>query len=150
MADGGELVKATERLLEGRHGRLGASALRAALVDLYEFWLGRGASAAGVDTAEPGVALVAVGGLGRRELVPFSDLDLLLVHNGNSGVGEIADALWYPLWDAKVGLDHSVRTPGEALKVASEDLRVAMGLLDARHLAGDAELAGRLVSAARD
>ncbi|MFB9685683.1 [protein-PII] uridylyltransferase [Amycolatopsis plumensis] len=150
MADGGELVKATERLLEGRHGRLGASALRAALVDLYEFWLGRGASAAGVDTAEPGVALVAVGGLGRRELVPFSDLDLLLVHNGNSGVGEIADALWYPLWDAKIGLDHSVRTPGEALKVASEDLRVAMGLLDARHLAGDAELSGRLVSAARD
>lgn len=150
MADGGELVKATERLLEGRHGRLGASALRAALVDLYEFWLSRGASAAGVDTAVPGVALVAVGGLGRRELVPFSDLDLLLVHNGNSGVAEIADALWYPLWDAKVGLDHSVRTPGEALKVASEDLRVAMGLLDARHLAGDAELSGRLVAAARD
>jgi [protein-PII] uridylyltransferase len=150
MVDGGELVKATERLLEGRHGRLGASALRAALVDLYEFWLSRGASAAGVDTAEPRVALVAVGGLGRRELVPFSDLDLLLVHNGNSGVGEIADALWYPLWDAKVGLDHSVRTPGEALKVASEDLRTAMGLLDARHLAGDAELSGRLIAAARD
>ena len=150
MADGGELKMALERLLEGRHGRLGASALRAALVDLYEFWLGRGASAAGVDTAEPGVALVAVGGLGRRELVPFSDLDLLLVHNGNSGISGIADALWYPLWDAKIGLDHSVRTPGEALKVASDDLRTALGLLDARHLAGDAELTGRLVSAARD
>ncbi|MDT8915491.1 [protein-PII] uridylyltransferase [Amycolatopsis sp. PS_44_ISF1] len=150
MSHGGELAQATVRLLEGRHGRLGASALRAALVDLYEFWLGKGASAAGVDTAEPGVALVAVGGLGRRELVPFSDLDLVLVHNGNSRVGEIADALWYPLWDAKVGLDHSVRTPGEALKVASEDLRTALGLLDARPLAGDAELAGRLASAARD
>ncbi|MBB4685306.1 [protein-PII] uridylyltransferase [Amycolatopsis jiangsuensis] len=150
MADGGELTRATARLLEGRHGRLGAAALRAALVDLYEFWLGKGATAAGVDTAEPGVALVAVGGLGRRELVPFSDLDLVLVHNGNPRVGDMADALWYPLWDAKVGLDHAVRTPGEALKVASEDLRTALGLLDLRHLAGDAELAARLASAARD
>ncbi|MFI7122968.1 [protein-PII] uridylyltransferase [Amycolatopsis sp. NPDC049868] len=150
MADGGELVKATERLLEGRHGRLGAAALRAALVDLYEFWLGKGASAAGVDTAEPGVALAAVGGLGRSELVPFSDLDLLLLHNGNSRVGEIADAIWYPLWDAKIGLDHSVRTPGEALKVASEDLRTAMGLLDIRHIAGDTEITARLAAASRD
>jgi len=105
---------------------------------------------AGVDTAEPGVALAAVGGLGRRELGPFSDLDLLLLHNGNSHVGEIADAIWYPLWDAKIGLDHSVRTPGEALKVASEDLRTAMGLLDVRHIAGDAEITARLAAAARD
>ncbi|KZB80328.1 [protein-PII] uridylyltransferase [Amycolatopsis regifaucium] len=150
MADGGELVKATERLLEGRHGRLGAAALRAACVDLYEFWLGKGAAAAGVDTADPGVALAAVGGLGRSELVPFSDLDLLLLHNGNSRVGKIADAIWYPLWDAKIGLDHSVRTPGEALKVASEDLRTAMGLLDIRHIAGDAEITARLAAAARD
>ncbi|MEV4602437.1 [protein-PII] uridylyltransferase [Amycolatopsis sp. NPDC049253] len=144
---GGELVRAREQLLTGRHG---PAALRAALVDLYEFWLAKGATAAGVDTADPGVALVAVGGLGRRELVPFSDLDLVLVHNGNPRVGELADALWYPLWDAKLGLDHSVRTPGEALKVASEDLRTQLGLLDARHLAGDAELTERLASAARD
>lgn len=150
MVDGGELVKATERLLEGRHGRLGAAALRAALVDLYEFWLSKGATAAGVDTAEPGIALVAVGGLGRRELVPFSDLDLVLLHNGNPDVAKVADALWYPLWDARVGLDHSVRTPGEALKVASEDLRTAVGLLDARHIAGDADLTGRVATAARD
>ncbi|GAA1976839.1 [protein-PII] uridylyltransferase [Amycolatopsis minnesotensis] len=146
----GELVKAVDRLLEGRHGRLGAAALRAALVDLYEFWLGKGAAAAGVDLAEPGVALVAVGGLGRRELVPFSDLDLVLVHDGNPDVAKIADALWYPLWDARVGLDHAVRTPGEALKVADEDLRTAVGLLDARHIAGQPALTGRLAAAARD
>jgi [protein-PII] uridylyltransferase len=150
MVLGGELAKAANRLLEGRHGRLGATALRAALVDLYEFWLSKAAAAAGVDTADPGVALVAVGGLGRRELVPFSDLDLVLVHSQNPQVAEIADALWYPLWDARIGLDHSVRTPAEALQVASEDLRTAMGLLDARHIAGDAELAGRLATAARD
>ncbi|NKQ56429.1 [protein-PII] uridylyltransferase [Amycolatopsis sp. K13G38] len=150
MVLGGELAKAANRLLEGRHGRLGASALRAALVDLYEFWLSKAAAAAGVDTADPGVALVAVGGLGRRELVPFSDLDLVLLHNQNGGVAEIADALWYPLWDARIGLDHAVRTPAEALQVASEDLRTAIGLLDARHISGDAELARRLTSAARD
>ena len=149
----GGLVEAAERLLEGRHGRLGATALRAALVDLYEFWLNKAATAAGIGvagTAPAGVALVAVGGLGRRELAPFSDLDLVLIHNGHPNIGEIADALWYPLWDARVGLDHAVRTPAEALKVVSEDLRTAMGLLDGRLIAGDAELASRLVDAARD
>ncbi|GLY67067.1 [protein-PII] uridylyltransferase [Amycolatopsis taiwanensis] len=150
MVPRAELAQAANRLLAGRHGREGAAALRAALVDLYEFWLGKAATEAGVDTAEPGVALVAVGGLGRRELTPFSDLDLLLVHEKNPRISEIADALWYPLWDARIGLDHAVRTPGEALQVAAEDLRTAMGLLDARHLAGDAELAGRLAAAARD
>jgi [protein-PII] uridylyltransferase len=146
----GGLAEAAQRLLEGRHGRLGAVALRAALVDLYEFWLGRAATAAGVDTAEPGVALVAVGGLGRRELVPFSDLDLVLVHDGNAGIAGIADALWYPLWDARVGLDHSVRTPAQALQVADSDMRTATGLLDARHIAGQPELTARLLAAARE
>ncbi|WP_199430322.1 [protein-PII] uridylyltransferase [Qaidamihabitans albus] len=146
----GGLVEAANRLLEGRHGRLGASALRTALVDLYEFWLGRAATAAGVGTGAPGVALAAVGGLGRRELVPFSDLDLVLVHDGDPGIGAVADALWYPLWDAGVGLDHSVRTPAEALQVAAGDLRTAMGLLDVRHLSGEQALTARLASAARE
>lgn len=118
-------------------------------MDLYEFWLGKCAAAAGVDT-ESGVALVAVGGLGRRELVPYSDLDLVLVHQGKSGISKIADALWYPLWDARVGLDHSVRTQSEALSVARDDLRTALGLLDARHIAGDKELAASLATAARE
>ncbi|MQA60614.1 MAG: [protein-PII] uridylyltransferase [Actinophytocola sp.] len=149
----GELVAAAERLLGSKHGRLGASALRVALVDLYEFWLGKGAAAAGIGTEHSSVALVAVGGLGRKELVPYSDLDLVLVHAGKSGateINDIADALWYPLWDARVGLDHSVRTPAEALSVARDDLRTALGLLDARHIAGDAELAADLARSARE
>ena len=148
-----ELVSAAERLLGGRHGknaRMGAAALRAALVNLYEFWLGKGAAAAGVGTEHPGVALVAVGGLGRQELVPYSDLDLVLVHTGVPGISEVADALWYPLWDARVGLDHSVRTTAEALAVARKDLRTQLGLLDARHIAGDAELAASVATAARE
>jgi [protein-PII] uridylyltransferase len=84
-----------------------------------------------------GVAVVAVGGYGRRELAPGSDLDVVLVHADGVDVSELANSLWYPIWDAGVGLDHSVRTIGEAVSVAREDLKAALGLLDARHVAGD-------------
>ena len=97
----------------------------------------------------PGIALVAVGGLGRREVSPGSDLDLLLVHDGRAGVAAVADAVWYPVWDSGVGLDHSVRTVDEALAVAAGDLKAALGLLDARHLAGDADLSAALLSRTR-
>ena len=98
----------------------------------------------------PGVSLLAVGGLGRRDCAPYSDLDLVLMHNGTAGIDRIASALWYPIWDARLGLDHSVRTLPEALSVAHDDVKVALGLLDARHLAGDAALSGELIAAASD
>src|SRR4051812_13067526 len=97
-----------------------------------------------------GVSLLAVGGLGRRDCAPYSDLDLVLLHNGTAGIDRIASALWYPIWDARLGLDHSVRTLPEALSVAHDDVKVALGLLDARHLAGDAALSGELIAAASD
>jgi [protein-PII] uridylyltransferase len=53
------------------------------------------------------------------------------------------------VWDAGIGLDHSVRTVAEAVAVAREDLKAALGLLDARHVAGDADLSRELLSAAR-
>ena len=98
----------------------------------------------------PGVSLVAVGGLGRRDCAPYSDLDLVLLHNGAAGIDRIAAALWYPIWDARLSLDHSVRTLPEALSVAHDDVKVSLGLLDARHVAGDAALTGELVAAAGD
>jgi [protein-PII] uridylyltransferase len=98
----------------------------------------------------PGVSLLAVGGLGRRDCAPYSDVDLVLLHNGTAGIDRIASAMWYPIWDAKVGLDHSVRTLPEALSVAHDDVKVALGLLDARHVAGDAALSANLISAAAD
>lgn len=155
-----DLVLARDRLL-GRGmphqaGRLGPDVLREALTDLHEFWLTVHAAQAGIGADATGIALIAVGALGRRELVPYSDLDLVLVHSG-SGAGrrggrveKVAEQLWYPLWNSGVGLDHSVRTVSEALDVAGTDLRTAMGLLDARHLAGDADLAGLLASSAVD
>jgi [protein-PII] uridylyltransferase len=123
-------------------GGLSGRPLRDALVDLYDGWL------AGVLTAaagpDPDVALVAVGGLGRREPAPYSDLDLVLLHRGRRGVQAVAEAVWYPVWDAGVGLDHSVRTVAEALAVARDDLKAALGLLDLRHLAGDRRLSAEL------
>ena len=90
--------------------------------------------------AEPGVALVAVGGYGRRELLPRSDLDVLLLHNGRNGIAAIADRIWYPVWDSGAELDHAVRTVPQARRVAKTDLKVALGLLHARHVAGDLDL----------
>ncbi|HEY2130487.1 MAG TPA: [protein-PII] uridylyltransferase [Streptosporangiaceae bacterium] len=94
--------------------------------------------------AEPGVALVAVGGYGRRELLPGSDLDVLLLHGGRDGIAAMADRIWYPIWDSGTRLDHAVRTTAEARRVARKDLKVALGLLYARHVAGDPELTNKL------
>src|SRR4051794_2770597 len=110
------------------------AALRAALCEVADGWI---ADQVG---DEAGIAVVAVGGYGRREPAPGSDLDLLLLHRGRDDVKDLADRLWYPVWDAGVGLDHSVRTPAEAAAVARQDLKAALGLLDARHVAGDREL----------
>ncbi|MEU8971664.1 [protein-PII] uridylyltransferase [Streptomyces monashensis] len=120
---------------------------RAALAELTDDWLRGlfGAAAAGLT----GVSLVAVGGYGRGELSPRSDLDLLLLHDGadTKEVAALADRLWYPVWDLGLALDHSVRTPAEARRTAGDDLKVHLGLLDARHLAGDAGLTAGLRTA---
>ncbi|SEE86260.1 UTP--GlnB (protein PII) uridylyltransferase, GlnD [Jiangella alba] len=100
--------------------------------------------------ARQGYALVAVGGYGRRELLPGSDLDVLLLVTGRGDPAAVADAVFYPVWDAGLALDHSVRTPGEALSVAGSDLKAALGLIDARHVAGDEELTDELRAGVRD
>ncbi|WP_308128008.1 [protein-PII] uridylyltransferase [Modestobacter italicus] len=105
----------------------------------------RGSSPA--EPAQTGVALVAVGSLGRRELPPHGDLDLVLVHDGRPEVAALADALWYPVWDAGVRLDHSVRTVAEAVSVAGDDVKAGLGLLDARHVAGDPDVTAALRTA---
>lgn len=146
--DAADLVRAKALLLEPGPGkrRLGPEALRSALVDLHDFWLWSRCAAIGLSER---AALVAVGALGRRELAPWSDLDLVLIHDGRKDVERLAEQLWYPLWDAGIGLDHSVRTPGQAVQVAATDLRAAFGLLEARHIAGDATLSDKVRSAVR-
>lgn len=120
---------------------------RSALAELTDDWLS-GLFDAGAEGLK-GVSLIAVGGYGRGELSPRSDLDLLLLHDGSDtkAVAGLADRLWYPVWDLGLALDHSVRTPAEARKTAGEDLKVQLGLLDARHLAGDLGLTAGLRTA---
>ncbi|MFD8427376.1 [protein-PII] uridylyltransferase [Streptomyces coelicoflavus] len=120
---------------------------RRALAELTDDWLA-GLFGAGTG-GHAGVALVAVGGYGRGELSPRSDLDLLLLHDGrdDQAVAALADRLWYPVWDLGLDLDHSVRTPQQARKTAAEDVKVQLGLLDARHLAGDLGLTASLRTA---
>ncbi|NML53290.1 [protein-PII] uridylyltransferase [Streptomyces sp. R302] len=119
---------------------------RTALAGLTDDWLAALFAAA----APPkGTALVAVGGYGRAELSPRSDLDLLLLHDGTApkeAIAALADRLWYPVWDLGLALDHSVRTPAQARATAADDLKVHLGLLDARPLAGDTALATALRS----
>ncbi|MFE7140049.1 [protein-PII] uridylyltransferase [Streptomyces sp. NPDC057644] len=123
---------------------------RAALARLTDDWLTGLFTAAATRTGVRGAALVAVGGYGRGELSPRSDLDLLLLHDGSAdaaALAALADAIWYPVWDLGLALDHSVRTPGEARKTAGEDLKVQLGLLDARPVAGDLGLVASLRTA---
>ncbi|MEW1638882.1 [protein-PII] uridylyltransferase [Streptomyces sp. NPDC093801] len=137
----GGYAAARLRLL-GEESRSGPSR-RSALSALTDRWLDDAFTTAAQETGVRGAALVAVGGYGRGELSPRSDLDLLLLHDGKAGpraLAALADRLWYPVWDLGLALDHSVRTPAEARKVAAEDLKAHLGLLDARLVAGDAGL----------
>lgn len=143
-AEPGGYAAARLRLLSGgaEGEALAGAPRRAELARLTDDWLAGLLGAAG-----PGIALVAVGGYGRGELSPRSDLDLLLLHDGRTRKGEIAqvaDRVWYPVWDLGIALDHSVRTTAEARRTAEEDLKVQLGLLDARHVAGDEALTADL------
>ncbi len=87
-----------------------------------------------------GVALGAVGSLGRGDAGPWSDLDLVLLHDGRQSkdsLAELAQRLWYPIWDAGLELDYSMRSLTECRQVASKDLAAAAGLLDIQPVAGD-------------
>lgn len=96
-----------------------------------------------------GVALVAVGGQGRREMAPQSDLDLLLLTDGSPDAATVAERLWYPIWDSGLKLGHAVRTVRDTLALASDDLDTATALLSARHLAGDGRRSAELIERAR-
>ncbi|MER7707323.1 [protein-PII] uridylyltransferase [Kitasatospora sp. NPDC097605] len=121
----------------------GGRGRRTALSALTDDWLAGLFAEAG---APSGVAVVAVGGYGRGELSPRSDLDVLLLHEGRLDPA-LPERLWYPVWDSGASLDHAVRTPAEARSVAAADLKAQLGLLDARHVAGDPALTAALRSA---
>ena len=93
---------------------------------------------------DPGsVALTAVGGYGRGELAPGSDLDILILHDGSNKADDLSqfiNGFLYPLWSAGRAVDHSVRTRAQTRDIAAEDIRVALGLLDLRFIQGNKDL----------
>jgi [protein-PII] uridylyltransferase len=107
--------------------------------------------ASGADSSE--VAIAAVGSFGRGELSPGSDLDIVILHTGSystTALTEIVNSILYPLWDKKVKVDHSVRTRSEVKIALTDDLKVAMGLLDIRLICGSADLVADVQTLALD
>ncbi len=113
---------------------------------LGELW-----ASATAELDSSGIALGVVGSVGRGDASPISDLDLLLIHEGRGRTAgdlqRLAERLWYPIWDAGLDLDHSVRSLAQCRQVASRDLPAAVGLLELRHVAGDPAVVARAMSA---
>lgn len=149
---------ALPRALPGSGGGPDGAAYREALADLVDgaltaLWSDAVESMGLVpdDDGRVGAALAVVGSQGRRDAGPTSDLDLVLVHDGRTlgpeAVARLAERLWYPIWDAGLDLDHSVRSLSQCRQVASHDLPAATGLIDVRLVAGDGVLVHRARSA---
>ncbi|HUY19080.1 MAG TPA: [protein-PII] uridylyltransferase [Candidatus Binataceae bacterium] len=88
------------------------------------------------------LSVVARGGYGRGELNPFSDIDLLFLHDWKPGpyLEIVAEIILHALWDAGLTVGHAVRNVKSTLKMANNDLIEETAILDARYLAGDRAL----------
>ena len=124
---------------------LTALAERTAQVDRL---VGEAAAAILFPATPTGLAVLAVGGYGRRQLFPYSDVDVLLLYESEriavAKKDEIAMFL-QRLWDVGMRVSHSVRTPGECTEVHDNNKELNISLLDQRFLAGDRALYARLV-----
>ncbi len=100
----------------------------------------------GVPTASERISVLAVGGYGRGEMAPHSDVDLLfLTPYKQTAWGEsLTESVLYCLWDLKLKVGHSVRTINDCLRLAKTDVTIRTSLLEKRHIWGDAALAGQL------
>ena len=99
--------------------------------------------------AATGMALVAVGGYGRSELFPLSDIDLLLLYRpeAEGELPAVTHAIFYPLWDAGLEVGHSVRSVDACLADAANDFFFRVALLDARFITGEIGLFDQMQAA---
>ena len=102
--------------------------------------------------APDGVALAALGGYGRARQFPFSDIDLLILHDGSDpdAIATLTDHVLYPLWDAGFELGQAVRTPAECVEMAAERFDVLTAMLDGRFLAGDEKVLSAALGSVRE
>jgi len=145
-----KFLKLEEHRLRLRHQAGGGGreicARRGELVDvILRHVFTAAANAAG--QSETSLALIALGGYGRGELNPFSDIDVMLLHGDAAGkispyVEQMAEQILYLLWDIGFKVGHSTRSVKEALAQANRDMLTKTAMLESRFLGGDRELAG--------
>lgn len=146
----GFLKLETHRLKMSHRGGAGGMDIcraRAAVLDVLLRYLWDSAKAGLSEQAQkefPPLALVAIGGYGRAELNPHSDIDFMFLHDRQVAVrrplphlSKIIDGLLYPLWDIGLKVGHSVRTIDDCVKVANSDMQSKTSLIEARVVAGD-------------
>lgn len=149
-----KFLKIEEHRLRLKHQAGGGGreicALRVDLIDVLLRHVFNAASAAAlaVDKTQraPSLALIGLGGYGRRELNPFSDVDVMILHSGKSGAvsaytEQVVEQILYLLWDIGFKVGHSTRSIREALSQANRDMLTKTAMLESRFLTGDAALA---------
>ena len=147
-----KFLKVEEHRLRLRHQAGGSGreicARRAELVNvLLRYAFGAASSVAARENGELELplALIALGGYGRGELNPFSDVDVMLLHRQSAEVSprlkEMVNQILYLLWDSGFKVGHSTRSIKEAIAQANSDMRTKTAMLEARFLAGDIQLA---------
>src|ERR1043166_4525882 len=156
-----KFLKIEEHRLRLRHQYGGGGreicALRVELIDV----LLRHIFAAAVNFAEKAkdasptpLTVIALGGYGRGELNPFSDVDIMFLHDKNgaeisSYSAQVVEQILYLLWDVGFKVGHSTRSIAQAIDLANTDMLTKTAMLESRHLAGDQELARRFRKAFR-
>ena len=123
---------------------------RAAILDalLRHLWeTARGSLSPQAQKEFPPMALVAIGGYGRAELNPHSDIDFMFLHDGQIAAGrplpylsKLIDGVLYPLWDVGLKVGHAVRSIEDCVKVANTDMQSKTSLIEARLIIGDEAL----------
>jgi [protein-PII] uridylyltransferase len=132
---------------------------RAAVLDVllrYILEAVRGGIKVEARTPPPDFALVAIGGYGRGELNPQSDIDILFLHSGDTistargkphlHLSALTDGLLYTLWDVGLKVGHSVRTINDCVQVANNDMQSKTSLIEARFITGDREMFQHMVA----
>jgi [protein-PII] uridylyltransferase len=137
-------------LHRGGAGGLEICRARAAILDelLRHLWnVTRASLSAQAQKEFPPIALVAIGGYGRAELNPHSDIDFMFLHSGQMAVdrplpylSKLIDGVLYPLWDVGLKVGHSVRSLADCIKVANSDMQSKTSLIEARLIVGNENL----------